>query len=115
MTVWKSVLRMEKNLLKIQHKGHFFAWHNKKIKRTQKALLILALCRQIRLSNQELQTMELSQAMEEIRLVPKDRLPELYNFIYFFRLGLETVRDDTDTEEIMRFAGYMTHDEFEGF
>ncbi len=60
--------------------------------------------------------MELSQVMEEIRLVPKDRLPEIYDFIHFFRLGLETVRDDT--ENIMRFAGCwqdMTHEEFRHF
>lgn len=60
--------------------------------------------------------MELSQVIEEIRLVPKDRLREIYNFIHFFRLGLETVRDET--EDIMRFAGCwqdMTDDEFEDF
>ena len=60
--------------------------------------------------------MELSQVIEEIRLVPKDRLREIYNFIHFFRLGLETIRDET--EDIMRFAGCwqdMTDDEFEDF
>jgi hypothetical protein len=60
--------------------------------------------------------MELSEVMEEIRLVPKDRLPAIYDFIHFFRLGLNTVRDDT--EEIMRFAGCwqgMTDGEFEDF
>ena len=60
--------------------------------------------------------MELSEVMEEIRLVPKDRLPELFDFIHFFRLGLETVKDDT--EEIMGFAGCwqdMTHEEFRDF
>jgi len=67
-------------------------------------------------SNKELQTMELSEVMEEIRLVPKDRLPTVYDFIHFFRLGLETVRDDT--KDIMRFAGCwqdMTDEEFEDF
>jgi len=60
--------------------------------------------------------MELAEVMEEIKLVPKDRLPELYDFIHFFRLGLDTVRDDT--EEIMRFAGCwqdMSDEEFKGF
>lgn len=60
--------------------------------------------------------MELSDVIEEIRLVPKDRLPELYNFIHFFRLGLERVRDDA--EDIMQFAGCwqdMTDEEFEDF
>ncbi|OQY57671.1 MAG: hypothetical protein B6245_15840 [Desulfobacteraceae bacterium 4572_88] len=60
--------------------------------------------------------MESSEIIDEIRLVPEDRLPVIYDFIYFFRLGLETVRDER--EEIMRFAGCwqdMTDDEFEEF
>ncbi len=60
--------------------------------------------------------MELSEIIDEIRLVPEDRLPVIYDFIHFFRLGLETVRDER--EEIMRFAGCwqdMTDDEFEEF
>ena len=60
--------------------------------------------------------MELSEVMEEIKLVPKDRLPVIYDFIHFFRLGLATVQDDT--EEIMRFVGCwqdMTNEEFEDF
>jgi hypothetical protein len=67
-------------------------------------------------SNKELQAMELSEVMEEIRLVPKDRLAVIYDLIHFFRLGLETVQDDT--EEIMRFAGCwqdMTDEEFQKF
>ena len=47
--------------------------------------------------------MELSQVIEEIRLVPKDRLREIYNFIHFFRLGLETEIGRDQTEDIMRF------------
>ncbi len=57
-----------------------------------------------------------AEVIEEIRLIPKDKLPELYDFIHFFRLGLETAPDDT--EEIMRFAGCwqdMTDNEFEDF
>lgn len=60
--------------------------------------------------------MELSQVIEEIRLVPQERLPELYDFIHFFRLGLETVQNEP--EEIMRFAGCwqdMADEEFEDF
>ena len=60
--------------------------------------------------------MELSEVIEEIRLVPKDRLREIYDFIHFFRLGLETVKDDT--KNIMRFAGCwqdMTDEEFKDF
>jgi hypothetical protein len=62
--------------------------------------------------------MELSLVIEEIRLVPKDRLREIYDFIHFFRLGLETVRSRDATEDIMRFAGCwqdMADDEFEDF
>ena len=58
--------------------------------------------------------MELSQVIDEIRLVPKDRLREIYNFIHFFRLGLE--KSQNDTEDIMQFAGCwqdMKDDEFE--
>ena len=62
--------------------------------------------------------MELSQVIEEIRLVPKDRLREIYNFIHFFRLGLENETVQDDTEDIMRFAGCwqdMTDEDFEEF
>ncbi|MCI5219397.1 MAG: hypothetical protein D3914_09455 [Candidatus Electrothrix sp. LOE2] len=60
--------------------------------------------------------MELTDVIEEIRLVPKNRLRDIYNFIHFFRLGLETVRDDAD--DIMQFAGCwqdMTDEEFDSF
>ena len=60
--------------------------------------------------------MELSQVIEEIRLVPKDRLREIYNFIHFFRLGLEKSQDST--EDIMQFAGCwqdMKDEDFEQF
>ena len=62
--------------------------------------------------------MELSQVIEEIRLVTKDRLREIYNFIHFFRLGLENETVQDDTEDIMRFAGCwqdMTDEDFEEF
>jgi hypothetical protein len=60
--------------------------------------------------------MELTDVIEEIRLVPKNRLRDVYNFIHFFRLGLEKVQDESD--DIMQFAGCwqdMTDDEFEDF
>ena len=60
--------------------------------------------------------MELSQVIDEIRLVPKDRLREIYNFIHFFRLGLEKSQDNT--EDIMQFAGCwqdMKDEDFEQF
>ncbi len=40
---------------------------------------------------------------EEISLIPLEKLTELYNFIHFYRVGLETAKNCT--EEIMRFAG----------
>ncbi len=54
--------------------------------------------------------------IEEIRLIPQENLPELYDFIHFYRLGLETAQDNT--EEIMQFAGCwedMPDQEFENF
>ena len=41
---------------------------------------------------------------EEIRNIPDSRLQEVYDFIHFFRLGLEW---DTPpvTPDVMRFAG----------
>lgn len=54
-----------------------------------------------------------AKVIEEIRLVPQDRLPELFNFIHFFRIGLKSV--ENAPSEIMRFAGCwqdMTDEEF---
>ncbi len=54
--------------------------------------------------------------IDEIRLIPQENLPELYDFIHFYRLGLETAQDNT--EEIMQFAGCwedMPEEEFENF
>jgi hypothetical protein len=54
--------------------------------------------------------------IDEIRLIPQENLPELYDFIHFYRLGLETAQDNT--EEIMQFAGCwedMPDKEFENF
>jgi len=51
--------------------------------------------------------------IEEIKLVPKERLPEIFNFIHFFRIGLKSV--ENAPSEIMRFAGCwqdMTDEEF---
>lgn len=57
----------------------------------------------------ELQT----KMVEEIKLIPFHRLPELYDFIHFFRLGLETTK--SSRKDTMRFAGCwenMTDKEF---
>ncbi len=51
----------------------------------------------------------------EISLIPKNKLTELFDFIHFFRLGLETAND---SEDIMQFAGCwqdMTDKEFDEF
>lgn len=47
----------------------------------------------------ELQT----KLVEEIMLIPNERLSELYNFIHFFRVGLETAK--SGQKNTMRFAG----------
>jgi len=41
--------------------------------------------------------------MEEIKLIPENKLPEIYSVIHFFRLGLEI--GTKAPEKIMRFAG----------
>nr|VFK16978.1 MAG: hypothetical protein BECKLPF1236B_GA0070989_11079 [Candidatus Kentron sp. LPFa] len=60
--------------------------------------------------------MELSEVMKEIRLVPEDRLPEIYDFIHSFRQDSGTVWNDT--AKIMGFAGCwrdLTEEEFKDF
>jgi hypothetical protein len=60
--------------------------------------------------------MESADVIEEIRLVPKNRLRDIYNFIHFFRIGLE--KSQEPTEDMMQFAGCwqdMTDEEFEHF
>lgn len=41
--------------------------------------------------------------VDEIKLIPQDKLSELYDFIHFYRLGLNTAQNNI--EEIMQFAG----------
>ncbi len=41
--------------------------------------------------------------LKEINLVPEEKLEELYNFIYYFRVGVEASKGTP--EEIMQFAG----------
>ncbi len=57
-----------------------------------------------------------SRLTEEISLIPAEKLPELYNFIHYYRKGLET--EPNNAEEIMKFAGYwadMSEDDFDDF
>jgi len=44
-----------------------------------------------------------AKVIDEINLFPKNKLQQLYDFIHFFRLGLESTRDRSN--EIMEFAG----------
>ncbi len=39
----------------------------------------------------------------EIDLIPEEKLDDLYNFIHFFRLGVQNSQGDVD--QIMQFAG----------
>lgn len=41
--------------------------------------------------------------VEEIRLIPEHKLPEIYDFIHYFRLGLQNSKENID--QIMKFAG----------
>ena len=54
--------------------------------------------------------------LEEINQMPEEKLGEVYEFIHFFRLGVETLKNSP--EEIMQFAGCwqdMPDEEFEEF
>ncbi|MEO1186610.1 MAG: hypothetical protein AAFX46_18840 [Cyanobacteria bacterium J06636_27] len=63
--------------------------------------------------------------IKEVNLVPEEKLTQLYNFIHYFRLGVEdkietvlsrTEDDDKRREKIMQFAGSWNNmsDEAEG-
>ncbi len=45
-----------------------------------------------------------NKVLQEIDLIPEDKLPDLYNFIHYFRLGLEVSRTK-DGKRVMAFAG----------
>ncbi len=44
-----------------------------------------------------------NKVIEEINLIPEERLAELYNFIRYFRIGLQ--KSQKNRENIMNFAG----------
>ncbi|NJN22069.1 MAG: hypothetical protein HC812_13905 [Leptolyngbya sp. RL_3_1] len=44
--------------------------------------------------------MELSRVIDEIKRIPQDRLSEVYSFIHFFRLGLESGSPQGDVSEL---------------
>lgn len=55
--------------------------------------------------------------LQEIDLIPEDKLPDLYNFLHYFRLGLEKAHPPNG-EQIMAFAGCwqnMTDESFAEF
>lgn len=41
--------------------------------------------------------------LEEVYRIPEDRLAEVYKFVHYFRIGIETVRDEQS--DIMHYAG----------
>lgn len=41
--------------------------------------------------------------LKEINLIPEENLEEVYNFIYYFRVGVEASK--STPEQIMQFAG----------
>ena len=41
--------------------------------------------------------------MEEIKLIPEHKLSEVYDFIHYFRIGLQKTKGNMD--QIMKFAG----------
>lgn len=43
--------------------------------------------------------------LQEINLIPEDKLIGLYNFIYYFWLGLEKSKMKVDTKPVLAFAG----------
>jgi hypothetical protein len=44
-----------------------------------------------------------NKVLAEIKLIPEDRLAELYGFVHDFRLGLQPTEESV--HQIMRFAG----------
>jgi hypothetical protein len=52
--------------------------------------------------------------MQEVQLIPEEKLTELYDFLHYFRLGLQNSKGDS--AEIMKFAGSwkdMTEESFQ--
>jgi hypothetical protein len=45
-----------------------------------------------------------NKVLQEIDLLPDDRLPDVYNFIHFFRLGIEKA-EGAGAQSILAFAG----------
>jgi len=43
--------------------------------------------------------------INEINLIPDEKLSELYNFVHYFRLGIERIKVDKDKEDILSYCG----------
>lgn len=62
------------------------------------------------------QSIEKARVIEEIGLIPEDKLPDIYQLLHYFRLGLEASRGHA--QSVMRFAGCwqdMSDAEFDAF
>lgn len=46
---------------------------------------------------------ERTRILREIELIPEDRLSELYDFLHYYRLGLEVAKEPAGS--VMHFAG----------
>lgn len=44
-----------------------------------------------------------SKVFKEVQLIPENKLEEIYDFIHYYRIGIETT--DKNPVEIMNFAG----------
>jgi hypothetical protein len=49
------------------------------------------------------QSVEKTRVLEELSLIPEDKLPDIYQLLHYFRLGLEASRGRT--QPVMSFAG----------
>lgn len=49
------------------------------------------------------ESITIKQVIEEIKRIPENKLTEIYDFLHFFRLGLQ--KSNGSMEEIMKFAG----------
>jgi len=43
--------------------------------------------------------------INEINLIPDEKSSELYNFVHYFRLGIERIKADKDKEDILSYCG----------
>lgn len=62
------------------------------------------------------ETTTLEKVIEEIRLVPEHKLQEVYDFLHYFRLGLQ--KPERNSDQIMKYAGCweeMSEEAFGGF